>query len=50
MISYLKGKLVFKDPTHVIIDIHGVGYHVNISLATYSQIKDKEDIQIHQNL
>ena len=50
MISYLKGKLVFKDPTHVIIDIHGVGYHVNISLATYSQIKDKEDIQIHTYL
>lgn len=46
MIAYLKGKLVHKDPTHVIIDVNGVGYHVNISLHTYSQVKDTEDIRL----
>jgi Holliday junction DNA helicase RuvA len=46
MISYLKGKLVHKDPTHVIIEVNGVGYQVSISLNTFSEIKDKEDIQL----
>ncbi len=46
MISYLKGKLIFKDPTYVIIDISGVGYQVKISLQTYSKIKDEEHIML----
>lgn len=46
MIAYLKGKLVHKDPTHAIIEVNGVGYQVNISLHTYSEIKDKEDIKL----
>jgi Holliday junction DNA helicase RuvA len=46
MIAYLKGKLVHKDPTHVVIDVNGVGYQVNISLHTYSQVKDTEDIRL----
>jgi Holliday junction DNA helicase RuvA len=46
MIAYLKGKLVHKDPTHLIIDVNGIGYHVNISLHTYSQVKDTEDIRL----
>lgn len=46
MIAYLKGRLVVKDPTHVIIDVNGIGYYVNISLTTYAAIKDKEDITI----
>lgn len=46
MISYLKGKLVHKDPTHVIIEVNGVGYQVSISLYTFAEIKDKEDIRL----
>ncbi|WP_373522275.1 Holliday junction branch migration protein RuvA [Aquiflexum sp.] len=46
MIAYLKGKLAYKDPTFVIIDITGVGYQVKISLQTYSQIKDEEQIML----
>ena len=44
MIAYLKGKLVYKDPSHAIIEVNGVGYQVNISLNTFAEIKDKEDI------
>ena len=50
MISFLKGRLVRKDPTFVIIDVAGVGYQVNISLATYSDIKDQENILLHTHL
>lgn len=46
MIDYLSGKLVFKDPTYVLIDVGGIGYHVKISLQTYSKIKDEELIKL----
>jgi Holliday junction DNA helicase RuvA len=46
MIAYLKGKLVHKEPTHVIIDVNGIGYQVMISLNTFSEIKDREDIKL----
>jgi Holliday junction DNA helicase RuvA len=46
MIAYLKGKLVHKEPTHVVIEVNGVGYQVGISLHTFSEIKDKEDIRL----
>jgi Holliday junction DNA helicase RuvA len=46
MYDYLKGKLVEKSPTYVVIDVNGVGYFVNISLTTYSKIKEQENIKI----
>ena len=46
MIDYLKGRLVVKEPTHVILDVNGVGYRVNISLSTYTEIKDKENLTL----
>ena len=50
MIAFLKGKLVQKDPTFVIMEVGGVGYHVTISLATYSDIKDQENILLYTHL
>ena len=46
MIAYLNGKLAYKDPTFVIIDINGVGYQVKISLNTYAKIKDEEQVML----
>lgn len=46
MIAYLSGRLVFKDPTYVIIDVGGIGYQVKISLQTYAKIKDEEQIRL----
>ena len=50
MIAFLKGKLVHRDPTHVVIDVNGVGYHVIISLQTYSAIKEQENIMLFTHL
>ena len=50
MISFLKGRLVQKDPTHVVIDVNGVGYHLNISLQTFAEIKEQENAFIHTHL
>jgi Holliday junction DNA helicase RuvA len=46
MIAHLQGKLVEKNPTEVIIDCNGVGYHVNISLHTYSLLPNTEAIKL----
>ncbi|MBL0742315.1 Holliday junction branch migration protein RuvA [Chryseolinea lacunae] len=50
MIAFLKGRLVHKDPTHVIMDVNGVGYLLHISLQTFSEIKDQENIMLHTHL
>ena len=46
MIAYLKGRLVHKEPTHVIVEVAGIGYQASISLNTFSEIKDKEEIRL----
>ncbi|NHF58364.1 Holliday junction branch migration protein RuvA [Flavobacteriaceae bacterium TP-CH-4] len=50
MIDHLKGRLIEKNPTHVVIECAGVGYFVNISLNTYSKIGDTENIQLFTHL
>jgi Holliday junction DNA helicase RuvA len=51
MIAYIKGKLVVKDPTYVIIDVGGVGYHIRISLQTYSALSISDElVKLHTHL
>jgi Holliday junction DNA helicase RuvA len=47
MYAYIDGKLAFKCPAYVVIDAGGVGYHIHISLNTYSAIKDQERCKLH---
>src|ERR1700744_4363447 len=42
MYAYIDGKLAFKSPAYVVIDAGGVGYHINISLNTYSKLGEGE--------
>ena len=50
MIAFLKGKLVHRDPTFVIVDVQGVGYQLQISLQTFSEIKEQENVMLHTHL
>ena len=50
MIAHLQGKLVEKSPTQIIIDCGGVGYHVNISLHTYSLLPNTDFIKVYTHL
>ncbi len=50
MITHLQGRLVEKYPTHVVIDCQGVGYFVNISLNTLSQLPEGEHIRLLTHL
>ncbi|MBK6977848.1 MAG: Holliday junction branch migration protein RuvA [Cytophagaceae bacterium] len=48
MIAYLNGKIVEKEPTHLVIDVNGVGYFVKISLQTYSAVNpNAESVKIY---
>lgn len=50
MYSYLKGKLVEKNPSYAVIECQGVGYMIHISLNTYSKIKDEEQCKLFTHL
>tara|TARA_B100001094_G_scaffold35989_1_gene30041 strand:+ start:5334 stop:5915 length:582 start_codon:yes stop_codon:yes gene_type:complete len=50
MITQLKGRMVEKSPTELVIDCSGVGYLVNISLNTFSKLKDTENITLFTHL
>ncbi len=50
MITHIQGKLVEKTPTDVVIDCNGVGYLLNISLNTFSQISEQENIKLYTHL
>lgn len=46
MITQLRGRLVEKNPTDLVIDCNGVGYEVKISLNTFSNIGSSESITV----
>ncbi|HRY33269.1 MAG TPA: Holliday junction branch migration protein RuvA [Bacteroidales bacterium] len=50
MYDFIRGKLVEKTPTHAVIDCQGVGYHLNISLHTYSRLPSEGECRlfVHQ--
>lgn len=47
MIDFVKGKLAYKDPAYVVIDVNGIGYNIGISLNTFSAIGANENIKLH---
>jgi Holliday junction DNA helicase RuvA len=50
MITHLKGKLIEKNPTNIVVDCNGVGYSVNISLHTFSQLPSGEHVKLFIHL
>ena len=50
MFGYLKGKISMKNPAFIYVECAGVGYHVNISLNTYSKLENATDIQIFTHM
>jgi len=53
MIAHLKGKLTYKSPIEIAIDVNGVGYQVFVPLSTFYALPElKEDIflDIHTHM
>jgi Holliday junction DNA helicase RuvA len=47
MITYIKGALIEKTPAYVVIETAGgVAYGIHISLATFSQLKETENVKL----
>lgn len=47
MFEYLKGKVEYKKPDYLALDVNGVGYKVNISLRVYDKIKTGESVKLY---
>lgn len=50
MITHLRGKLVEKNPTDIVVECNGVGYLLNISLHTHDKLPQDESIFIYTHL
>ncbi len=47
MITFLRGDFVLKTPAMLHVDVHGVGYEVQISLHTFSQMQHLDKGLLH---
>jgi holliday junction DNA helicase RuvA len=50
MYEYIEGQLVDRNPAYAVIEVHGVGYILNISVHTYSQLKEGEKCKLYAHL
>lgn len=53
MIASLTGRLAFKAPTHLVLDVHGVGYEVFIPLSTYyglPNLSESTSLSVHTHV
>lgn len=46
MIEYIKGELMELTPTMAVVECHGVGYGIQISLNTYTEIQGKTEVKL----
>ena len=47
MIEYVKGQIAELTPAIAVIDCHGVGYGLNISLNTFSALQGKQEAKLY---
>lgn len=50
MIGFIKGKILDKKPTKLLIDVNGVGYLINISINTFEKINEQEEVALFTHL
>jgi holliday junction DNA helicase RuvA len=50
MITQVRGRLVEKNPTDVVVDCNGVGYLLHISLNTFSSLPESENVVLYTHL
>lgn len=52
MYEHIKGKITELTPAYAIIETHDIGYFVNISLHTFTQLQEKEEakLYLHQSI
>ncbi|QQS35815.1 MAG: Holliday junction branch migration protein RuvA [Ignavibacteriales bacterium] len=46
MIGFLSGKIILSKPTRILLNVNGVGYEINISINTFENIAEKEEVSL----
>lgn len=46
MITYVKGPIAHKTPSFIVIEAGGIGYHINVSLYTYTKVEKAESAKL----
>ena len=47
MIEYIKGEIAELTPADAVVECCGIGYHILISLQTFSQLENKKDVKVY---
>lgn len=47
MYDYISGKIVDLTPSFVVVDNHGIGWQINISLNTYAALENQSEVKIY---
>lgn len=47
MIALLTGQIAYKSPDHIILDVNGVGYRVQIPFSTYYDLPEEGAVRLH---
>ena len=50
MYDYIQGRLVEKNPAYAVVDVGGIGYLLNISIHTYSMLREDEKCILYTHL
>jgi len=50
MLDYIRGQVIRKSPTKLVLEVAGVGYLLHIPLSTFEKIPDHGEVTIHTQL
>jgi len=50
MLDYIRGRVVNKSPTRIILEVSSIGYLLHIPLSTFEKIPDQGEVLLHTQL
>ncbi|HMR47518.1 MAG TPA: Holliday junction branch migration protein RuvA [Bacteroidia bacterium] len=50
MYDYISGKITHATATYIVVEANGVGYQLQVSLQTYSKLKDTQSAKVYTHL
>ena len=51
MIAHLSGTLLAKNPPQIVLDVHGVGYELDVPMSTFYKLPDTgQPVSLHTQL